>query len=952
MTGFLIWLASAFGESLIGTFAARLLGKPVEEAKRATDEALDATRSAFHEEYGDAFGTPGNTFLDRDRNQQRLLRSTFPSEKVVVPEDMDSRGFQGAPDAPREAVVFALRAFEQALTEASSRELDRDRTLQATKRTAKQAADDSAGARAAAEQTLELMRAQDEVRGAFRTLLEQHIPPTDTLVKEGRLAEAEQLLQTRIEQTLKLVEDPGPVLKDLVNRHVAALRIMLGNVLAEAADTAEAREQFAALGDPAKLPEELRFDAARLAFNVRDIKAIENLRALLPAGTEARRHADVWAAIAVEDWEGVLVALEAFDADDGGRGRVQTRARALIELGRDFDEAARLLDIAWESAERGRARLAVAVSTADLVEGIVDGEEEAPGVDRRALVRDATNRLHSAAGDAEAPLLHAHAQLRLSTWYGFLDDRERQAAAAEAFEKIELSETDRLRFVVDPDIEEEALHRLVAEGVVDTATRDRVLALQFQAQRNTRREEAALWSAFVASPAGHMRSALAERLLDIQLDIGDEAGAEAVIDELAPEDPIRPLFAAKVDRKFRGDAAARATLYSILDARPRCRLALRSLFYLTAKQAAEAEEEERERLVEEAVSLAERLHEILPSRASRTMVAGLYADLGRIYDAVTVYEEVINDDGATVGLLRAKADLLARIDRLPEAAQTLEEAYALDSSDASLGSEAGRLWLEAAQFDRAAETLERVVADHVEEPAIHANLGFARLLSTDEERRALALKSFEEALRLAPDIEVGVFALMEAAHAANDPVAARRYAHQMSTGTRTVEVTSPEDVAEMERAVAEGGAVQGRFVGRESLRAFLEHQNRRAEVFSNLARSDMAPFGAIARRPWSARLASARRFQKHDKSRFPEAYVTRAPWPSEAMLRPLEQGDDGHPTGPSDGLLVDVTALLTLASLEAVNEVLRSAQQAYGRIVLYPGVSPISETRSAAWQGA
>ena len=919
MVAALLWLASAYGEYAVGVAAAaaaaKLLGRPVEEAQRATDAALDRARAAFHGRYGDTYGPSGSTFLDRGRNERLFLRSTFPSQGPVAVSDLDRRGFDNAEPASEEAAAFALEAFESALAEALSRDLNRDRTQQATLRASER------GARAA-ESALDQLLSNDEVSGALRESLERQAPSVDPLVEQGQLREASDLVQARIDDTLTLAETPGPVLRDLLDRHVQALRIELGTVLAQAGDAVGAREQLDAVREASALPGDQTFGGARLAYSVRDVEALAALRARLAPGSPERRQADVWHAVASEDWEQVLLALDAFEDEDGDRA--QTRARALIELRQDPARAAERLDTAWGDAVKPHLRLAIAVATADLMEAVVDEEAEAPGLDRETLVRSVTHRLGTAVGGAAAPFLHAHAHLRASRWFAFLDDRERHDGAVESFEALGLTPDERLRFVVDPDIDGPTLQQHVQDGAVGLAVRDWVRAQQFQAQRNPRREEAALWDALEADPEVPLRDVIAERLVDIQIEAKDRAGAEAALDALPEDESLHPLLAAKIVGVFQGGPAARAALAEILGGRPRCYPALRSSFYLTAKAATKAQGDARDGLVREAEDYASRLYALLPSRTPRLMIAGLYAHVGRLSDAISIHDDLIEAGNPTVYLLTAKSNLLVRAERLPEAAGALEAAYALDPTDARIGSEAGRLWADATQFEWSVSVLERVALDHPEEPVPSANLGFARLRSSDPEQRAGALAAFEAALEMDADLDIAPFTLLEAANAADDPVAARRYSQLMQAEARHVEVSTPEDVEEMELLASEDGAVQGRFADRDAIKAFVEHQSRRAEAFDTLASSDMAPFGSIARRPWSSWLSATRSFAQNDGARFPGAYVARAPWPSEVMLRPFGRDDPRHPIGPADGLLVDLTALLTLASIGALDEGLRS----------------------------
>ena len=273
-----------------------------------------------------------------------------------------------------------------------------DRSVQPVHEVALRGADAAEGAQGVGNQILNLLLAQDQVSGALRAALERQAESVAPLVESGRLAEAVDLLTRRIEETRSLGADAGPVLRGLLDHHLGALRVQLGKTLARAGDHIAAADQLAALGDPRAIPDALVFEAARLAHNVRDQEALRSLHDRLAEASPERRLTTLWGAIGDGDWERVLTALDAFEHGDSGRA--QTRARALLELGRDRVRTAQLLDEAWVSASRPDQRLAIAVTTADLLEAVVDGEEEAPGLDRATLLTAATERLRAVADTA------------------------------------------------------------------------------------------------------------------------------------------------------------------------------------------------------------------------------------------------------------------------------------------------------------------------------------------------------------------------------------------------------------------------------------------------------------------------------------------------------------------------------------------------------------------------
>ncbi|WP_143537788.1 tetratricopeptide repeat protein [Rubrivirga marina] len=842
--------------------------------------------------------------------------------------DLSPEGFDGAPSATPEVLDAALRAFYAALDLAPSRALDRDRGAQEDRLLLENVAADT-------KATREALLADAEIPDALRTVLEQQAPDAAALARDGRPAEAVHQLQEHIRRIEDLGTGAGTGLRTLLDAHLLTLRLELGGAHARAGDHAAAAGEFAGLPDIRRLAPTVLPAVARLAYNARDARALADLTPRIPEGSVERLRAELWLAITRGDWTATLAALDALDAIETEDGtRLQARARALIELGRDPVEAVALLDRAWDAADTPLARLAVAAATADLVEGVIDREAEAPGLDRPATVQSASVRLVECVDDGDAPLVHAAAHTRASAWFGFLDDHERYDRHRLAFDAVELPDGVRERFVIDPALGAPALARLADDGVIDQATLHRVRALHHKASGDALREEASIREALDAGADGPIRSALIERLLDLRLGANDLPGAEALLDGLAQDDPMRPLFEAKVVLARHGRDAARTALRAVLNGRPRARPALRSLALLTANAARDAEGERRDELFADAVALLRRLNSLLPCRAHALMEAEIAASLGRTADALAALDraDVFHTSPASQ---RMRASVLHAADRLPEAAQALADAYDLDPTDPEAGSEAGRLWIEATRFDTAADLLARVAADHPDEPVIHANLGLALLKTSAPERRAQALAALDHALRLDPALPIPPFARMEAADAAGDTEAGRRAAADARRSSPTLTVATDEDVRESERLVSESGAVWLDMQGRPALEAFLRVHSDRAEAAHRLSQSDMAPFGGIATRPWTNWLAAVDAFRRGDGAAHPEAFTNRAPWPSESMMQPFGPGSD--PLPPADGLLLDLTALLTLASLDALDEGLRAAHASFGRIVLYPG---------------
>ena len=809
-----------------------------------------------------------------------------------------------------------------------------DASVRPVRNAAERGADAAEETRDLARETRDLILAREDASATLKAVLEKQAETVGPLLDSDRLDEAAELLRSHLDQNAELRGAASPEVRGLLDHHGLALRIQLGDVLARSADHAAAREQFAALSDPASIPDDLIVGAARLAFHARDTAVLAVLRDRTPEGAPERRLCDLWLAICIGEWEGVVKTLDAFPTDDPGR--TQTRARALLELGRDRQRTARLLEEAWAGATRADLRLAVAITSADLVEAVVEREEEAPGLDRSKLVQATAARLRRV---AEAPtlLLKAHGRFRAAQWFAFLADPERRQEEEEAFESLDLSEGHRFQFVVDETVDDQALRQRVREGTLDPAILEYLRAQRFRASGDKRREEGHLWSAFESLADGPYRNVIAERLLDLRLEADDVLAAEQVLEAVGEADSFHPLLAVKITEHEGGEAAAREALRAVLERRPRCRPALRMLFALTASAALGARGLRRQGLADEADGLLERLHLLVPSRSQLLVRADLYRKLGRPADAVDIYDRLAGQEGLTPAALVSKSQALVDAGRLPDAARALEESYEADPTNPENGSEAGRLWIEAVRYPEAVQILSRVMADHPGEAVPIANLGFSRLSHPDSDIQRTALDALQTALELEPSLEIHPFVLFRAASLADDPVAARRYMEEMNRGARHVEVNTEEDALEAMTFNEGEVMVQGRFEGKDSLRALLQHLSKESEARERLASSDMAPFVTVARRPWTTRLSNTRAFHRANVAGEPGRYTVRAPWPSETALHPVGTEDSDHPLGPCDGLLVDLTSLITLVSLDALDDVIRAARDAFGHIVLYPG---------------
>ena len=109
-----------------GTAQEALGGGEVDEMAGALAAAYDRACSRFFDHFGDRFGTPTSSFLARQANAERALRTTFLGTEDLRPDDLDPHGFDGALVATPEALHF----FVEALRDEMRRERSLDRILE------------------------------------------------------------------------------------------------------------------------------------------------------------------------------------------------------------------------------------------------------------------------------------------------------------------------------------------------------------------------------------------------------------------------------------------------------------------------------------------------------------------------------------------------------------------------------------------------------------------------------------------------------------------------------------------------------------------------------------------------------------------------------------------------------------------------------------------------------
>ena len=408
----LLWLADVCGENVVGLFlkevAEKLLGGRLDEYEKKVGQAVEHAQSVFHKRYGDRFGTPNSTFIERKKNRTKLRWSTFPRGKPLTASDLNLEGFDGYPKVPDEAAIFFLEIFYDAIDQTSSRALDRDLSLQEATR-------ERSGIREGVDRTEGRVQLIDtKVDGIDRKLdaaLNEKVFPDSiqAAVAEPSLKELSKLMRERqakdalayAERHIEAIdaaleEDAGPE-----NRYAEVLRTHRQRLLFAAASAASwqgdieaGREFWWRARDLGPIDPKWHEQAIRTLFNVGLECELRHFMKEMDQESEVYRKTAVSCLAYLEkDWSEVDKLLA--DAQSADQLLQRVEARLQIIDTKDIEAVkltAELLDQTYYDTTLPVVNLIRAQLTLDLIKRVI--EEYTPlDYDRSPLINSLVDRI-------------------------------------------------------------------------------------------------------------------------------------------------------------------------------------------------------------------------------------------------------------------------------------------------------------------------------------------------------------------------------------------------------------------------------------------------------------------------------------------------------------------------------------------------------------------------------
>ena len=922
---FLIWLAYASGGWLFGVAAkwaaGKLLGKPLDEVTQAVESAIESARIKFHERYADRSGPSGSTFIDRERNRRALIRSTFPRGKRLTKDNIDLRGFDGAPDASAEAVGFFLQAFYNALDQTESRDLDRDRSRQDAAHKRDNIHKDVLQIGVHVEnidQNLKNVLPTRILPAPIQAVIDQPLDDLSDLMKTGRAQEALAFADRRteaIDAALSEADDPEGSAEKL-RTHRQRLLFAAASAASWLGDIEAGRTRWHRARDLGRIDPECHKQAAGALFNVRLVDDLRHLMSQMNRESEAYRQTMPLLAFLDGDWQTVDEQLASAESAD--ILLMRTHARIQILDPQDVQAVQTTADLIDQTERNGdpvTIKLFRAQATLNLLKRVV--EEYTPlDYDRRPLVDNLTRRIIATveATQSDSPL-RARILGVLADTAKLLHDEALADLFKDSVEALDNETRSRGFYRYDSPPAPEEIDDMLDAGRIDSSKAAILKAAYYNSLGQPDEAERVLREALFATSderqRAHVLRSLTRHLRRQKRDVEAQKLIEVI--------PLRPS-----DRwLLRAEGLPKGSLPADmigevedfpLDVNVLAWLAQSSLRLATAdvtspKDAPNAAVD----IAEAAVQWAARLVEVLPSRSYRLCYAEALYVTRRYDDLLAACQDI--DPAYDERVIELHALALKEVGQRPEAADLLTSALADYPDSERIAVNASAYLLAEDRPAEAAEILGPRVIAGATAPEILVNFAQS-LLAQHPRSREHASRAFDllaQAYDLRPDAQIAGEA-WKVARGAGREREARRFFTAMVEGIPHATVRTAEDLDELLRT--EPQVFVHLEEGEEGIEALAESMRRdqeRIDGLNKLSMVHMASYGDLFRlggRPWENWARWTQRFErlKTEDPESPRAFSILADWPSGTFAQAQYPDTEVN-------VLADMTAILTLGIL-------------------------------------
>lgn len=607
------------------------------------------------------------------------------------------------------------------------------------------------------------------------------------------------------------------------------------------------------------------------------------------------------------------------------------QARLAVKAATDATtkHAVDLLEKAWlSSQEFSLGFFSLASLTEEMLRRILAEEWEAPGVDRKELLKTVRKRYQQVVNIFEK-IENQYPEGLVSIlsqslgFYHFLGEQENQQAILERLQKLPVITRERpfVEFLAGkPPPALDVIETLFQKDYLSGCEKALLTGAALIENKETAEAERIYRQALASVETPVDRHALLNALLQILLKEERSQEALAFLEEsTTPEEVFQVLMRSLVLVSQKDQKGALTLLRGALERHPRSLLLLQNLFHLISSQLVEAEtttltaiqEEDQKRLFEEALQYAEQLEALLPSFEHRILRARLLKQQSCYRDALDIVEEVDREGYGTLQILRLRCELLRNFGRNREVAELLTAYQERYPPDYALRFNEATAWAYVGEIERAVAIWEEL-RNHSEAGSdLYQNLflAYVQRQSLDPSAFSRAFDVAKEALEKFPDCREFAPRLVEAALGSGRSPEAWKIIEQRP------------DLREGPHLVALSETEAVEFIVQNT-----KTQQERTAVYY----AGGIPFSAYAERApcspvflWQARLHLWRKRQGSAPflCSFPREFVQDSLW-----------SQDGQ-----QGVLLDITALLSLGTLNITREILEALGRAGRQVFLFSG---------------
>ena len=925
----LIWLTDVLGKTKIGAFLSKrvseYLGRPLDECEREVERAIESARKVFHECHGDAYGSSGSTFIDREQNKKKLLVSTFPSRERLNPSDLDLRGFHGARTASEEAASVFLDAFYNALDRTSSRALDRDRSYQ------KAVQEHSEIQEAVGELRAEL----EEMRRDFKAmaikaenncplkiqdaLTGSNIEELSKRIKMGQLRQALEYAETQIKIIDVAIEeaDDSEMCREQLRPYRQRLLFAAATVASWQDGMEVGRAFWHRARDLGPIDSEWYAQAATALFNVKLKEEFQHLADQMDHDSAVYQKIAPCLAYFEEDWYSVDKLL----ADAKGVDQLLLRVKARLEIidpqnVESVQITADLLDQTDDDTILPIVNLDRVQLTLKLLQLITTGYTPLD-YNRRPLVDNLVRRIDVALESADAnSMFRVQAIGYLCITAELLRDDELVKLCASEVEALDESIRSSVFFLHDPTLSPEKIDGLLSKDRISTTQSAILKAELYRASGQSLEFERELYEALFSTSDKRQRYHVL-RLLAQQLRQANRSeDAQSLIDAtpLRPADRwllcIENMPAEKNPLDMTEDVQAFPLDVDVIERLAHCAL---STLSITSPGSPLPDEFTLGR-AKDAVHWTKCLVDVIPSRSSWLLYAqallaarnyGKLLTVSRKLDAVYAEEAIEFEIWALVGLDRREEAInlfITACAKYPESVRFLINATILLLSE-NRPAEAVKLLRPRVETDSRDPDILVLYAKAIraEDPA-------------SQDRSSQAFELLSQAYSIRPDIQIAIEA-REAAQTAGRKSEAGSFFRAMTENTPVYVIQTEDDFNQAMSAVSDREhpfiQIEG---GLEHFAKLFRREEERMNLLDNFLRAHVLAYADFFRhcgRAWELWTLWTQKSQGFSSrgEMLPEQFSVLADWPS------VDIEYDRQYSTEDLRLLADLTAVLTLGIL-------------------------------------